>query len=219
MSETARERILGRLRSAPRLEVPHPGPEPPAGIAPERGALIERLKTLMETVRTEVHRVPQDGWVERLQEILRTRSIRTLLYAPATNRGSALASAWQQNPAGLPELVAYAEPIENFKDRLFAMDASLTEAAGAVADTGALILRPSAAEPRLMSLVPPVHIAVLAADTVYPSLSEAMRQGAWPGDMPTNLLLISGPSKTADIELVLAFGVHGPKELIVLIVE
>ncbi|MGD8446415.1 MAG: LUD domain-containing protein [Desulfobacterales bacterium] len=37
--------------------------------------------------------------------------------------------------------------------------------------------------------------------------------------MPTNIVLVSGPSKTADIEMTLAFGVHGPKELIVLIVE
>ena len=99
------------------------------------------------------------------------------------------------------------------------MDAALTTAAGAVADTGALILRPTGAEPRLMSLVPPVHIAVLRADTVYPSLGDAMREGRWAEDMPSNMLLISGPSKTADIELILAFGVHGPKELIVLIVE
>jgi L-lactate dehydrogenase complex protein LldG len=46
-----------------------------------------------------------------------------------------------------------------------------------------------------------------------------MRAGRWSEDMPTNLVLVSGPSKTADIELILAFGVHGPKELIVLMVE
>lgn len=67
---------------------------------------------------------------------------------------------------------------------------------------------PDEQEPRLMSLVPPVHIAVLKAEKIHDTLAEAM---------PTNLLLISGPSKTADIELTLAFGVHGPKELIVFI--
>ena len=66
---------------------------------------------------------------------------------------------------------------------------------------------------------PNVIEAVLRADTVFASLGEAMRAGRWSEDMPTNLVLVSGPSKTADIELILAFGVHGPKELIVLIVE
>ena len=70
-----------------------------------------------------------------------------------------------------------------------------------------------------MSLVPPIHIAVLRADKIYNSLLEVMQKENWSANMPTNAFLISGPSKTADIELVLAFGVHGPKELIVLIVE
>jgi L-lactate dehydrogenase complex protein LldG len=115
--------------------------------------------------------------------------------------------------------VAYAGPVETFKERLFAVEAAVTSAAGAVADTGALILRPTAEEPRLMSLVPPIHIAVLRAEEIFASLDDAMRAGNWPADMPTNMLLISGPSKTADIELILAFGVHGPKELIVLVLE
>jgi len=46
-----------------------------------------------------------------------------------------------------------------------------------------------------------------------------MQKEKWAGSMPTNAFLISGPSKTADIELTLAFGVHGPKALIVLIVN
>lgn len=219
MSETARDRILARLREAPRQEIPSAEVPARAAAAPDRDARIARLKSLMETVRAEVHVVPAGEWIPRLKEVLGARAIKTLLYAPDTDLGSDLAQAWQQDAAGLPELVAYAEPVESFKERLFAVDAAVTAAAGAVADTGALILRPTSAEPRLMSLVPPVHIAVLRADTVFPSLGDAMQAGRWAEGMPSNMLLISGPSKTADIELILAFGVHGPKELVVLIVE
>jgi L-lactate dehydrogenase complex protein LldG len=173
----------------------------------------------MEAMRAEVHVLPAAEWHPRLREVLRARTIQTLLYAPETDLGAALAEAWQPDAAGLPELVAYREPVEALKERIFAVDAAVTTAAGAVADTGALILRPTRSEPRLMSLVPPVHIAVLSADAIHASLSDAMQAGRWAADMPANLLLISGPSKTADIELTLAFGVHGPKELVVLILE
>jgi L-lactate dehydrogenase complex protein LldG len=219
MSETARDRILRRLREAPRQESPRPDAPAPAAAVPDRETRVARLKSLMEAMRTEVYRVPAAEWIPHLKELLRARQIQTLLVAPSTPIGEALAEAWRQDAAGLPELVAYAEPVESFKKRLFALDAAVTSAAGAVADTGALILRPTPAEPRLMSLVPPVHIAVLQADTVFPSLGDAMREGRWAEEMPTNMLLISGPSKTADIELTLAFGVHGPKELVVLILE
>ena len=70
-----------------------------------------------------------------------------------------------------------------------------------------------------MSLVPPIHIAVLEASGLYSTFHEAMHEQNWASGMPTNALLVSGPSKTADIEQTLAYGVHGPKELIVLVVE
>lgn len=219
MSETARDRILARLRNAPRQELPRPPSASPPTDVPARGELAARLKARMEAVRAEVHVVPSATWLDHLKEILAVRKIATLLYAPQTAIGEALRHAWETGAAGPPELVAYAGPVETFKDRLFAVDAAVTAATGAVADTGALILRPTAAEPRLMSLVPPIHIAVLRAADIFASLDDAMRAGNWSADMPANMLLISGPSKTADIELILAFGVHGPKELIVLVLE
>jgi len=60
---------------------------------------------------------------------------------------------------------------------------------------------------------------VLDAANIHDSLAQVIVQERWVEKMPTNVLLISGPSKTADIELVLTFGVHGPKELIVLILD
>ena len=68
-----------------------------------------------------------------------------------------------------------------------------------------------------MSLVPPIHIAVLEAEKIFDTLGEAMQAENWAAKMPTNIVLVSGPSKTADIELTLAFGVHGPKELLVIL--
>ena len=88
-----------------------------------------------------------------------------------------------------------------------------------VADTGSLVLQPGPGEPRTLSLVPPLHIAVLPARRLYASLAAAWSALQPQADMPTNLLLISGPSKTADIQQVLAFGAHGPKELVIVLVN
>ncbi len=219
MSESARERIFRRLRSVPRTDRPRPADEGAPTGKPTENEMTARLKQLMEAVRTEVHVLPAADWAEACKRLLRERGFKTLVYAPDTPLGRTLDAAWREDSAGLPELIAYSEPVETFKERLFAADAGITAAQGAVAETGVIILAPSAAEPRLMSLVPPVHIAVLSADDIVFSLAEAMRAGRWSAGMPTNMLLISGPSKTADIELTLAFGVHGPKELIVLVLE
>jgi L-lactate dehydrogenase complex protein LldG len=173
----------------------------------------------MEAVRTEVHVVPSSGWTDALRNILIPRKLQTLLFAPGTEYGQALARSWEQYPDTLPTLKPYSGNIESFKEDLFMADAAITGCRGAIAQTGALILVPSEEEPRLMSLVPHIHIALLAADTVYATLAEAIAGQAWSSGMPTNTLLISGPSKTADIEFTLAFGVHGPKELILLILD
>lgn len=220
MSESARDRILDRLRAAPRREVELPDAEPAAPApTPETAAeRLGRLKSLMEAMRTEFHIVPAAEWPARLAAALAARGVKSLLYSPASPLAPALAAAAAALP-GFPELRAYDRPIEEMKDLLFSVEAAVTTAAGAVADTGAILLVPDAAEPRLMSLVPPIHVAVLRVETIHASLAEALAFGGFAAAMPTNLLLISGPSKTADIELVLAFGVHGPKELIVLAVE
>jgi L-lactate dehydrogenase complex protein LldG len=67
--------------------------------------------------------------------------------------------------------------------------------------------------------VPPVHIAVLRASRLYASLPAAVAALQPQSRMPSNLLLVSGPSKTADIQQVLAYGAHGPKELVIVLVN
>jgi L-lactate dehydrogenase complex protein LldG len=180
---------------------------------------IDKLKGYMEAVRTEVHVVDAEYWRDQLATVLRTRGLKTLLYAPETKIGHELKAKWPGVAEGLPELVTYEGNIEAFKENLFQVDAAITSTMGGIAETGAIILWPDNSEPRLMSLVPPIHIAVLEADKIYNTFGEVMQAQKWPEKIPTNAVLISGPSKTADIELTLAFGVHGPKELIVLILS
>jgi L-lactate dehydrogenase complex protein LldG len=220
MSDVSRDQILNRLHAATQgqpVDIPE---APDLPVAPLNTAQkIEKLKALMEAVRTEVHVVEKQDWIKTLIEILKKRNLRSLLYAPGTPVGDKLQETWSQESNEMPELVTYDGQIEDFKERLFGIDAAVTSTVGGIAETGALILWPDEKEPRLMSLVPPIHIAVLDADKIYATFSEAIEAENWARQMPTNVVLISGPSKTADIELTLAFGVHGPKELIVLILH
>lgn len=219
MSDNAREHIFSKLRSAVQRDAsPAPVPAPMPAKKLTQQEKIDRLKSLMEAVHTQVHIVKSDAWADKVRELAQQRRLSTLLYPADTSLGETLENAWNRESKELPQLVRYEKNIEDFKQTLFGLDASVTSTVGGIAESGSLILWPTPREPRLMSLVPPVHIAILEADKIYGTFNEAMEQQQWASQMPTNALLISGPSKTADIELVLTFGVHGPKELIVLVV-
>lgn len=213
MSE-ARANILNRLRNVQAEQPTCPEPEAPILPSLSPADKVAQLKRLMEVMHTEVIVTDRQHWLSACKAVLRQRSLNGLLYAPNTAIGAALAADWEDD---LPPLVAYDQPVEDCKERLFSTDAGITSTKGALADTGALILWPTPEEPRLLSLAPTVHIALLEASKIHDSLAAAMRAERWAEGMPTNALLISGPSKTADIELVLTFGVHGPKELVVLV--
>ena len=219
MSDAVRERIFGRLKSALKREgLPVPPETPVPSVTLTLDEKIARFSQLMEAVRTEVHAVPTDRWMETLRQILREKRVKTLAYGPKSELGQSLQEAWAKQGDPLPELVGYESEVEDFKDALFEIDAGITSTLGGIADVGAVIMWPDGDEPRLLSLVPPIHIAVVKASTLYTDFSEVITREGWSGGMPTNALLISGPSKTADIEFQLVFGVHGPKELVVLLV-
>ena len=68
-------------------------------------------------------------------------------------------------------------------------------------------------------MIPPAHLAVLHTDTIFNTFWEAVNSEQSNSGMPNNALLISGPSKTADIEQTLIYRVHGCKELVVLLIQ
>jgi L-lactate dehydrogenase complex protein LldG len=168
----------------------------------------------MEGVKAEVHDTTAIDWPELLLGVAAAKGVRNLLIGTGTPHGALLEA---RAPTGL-QLQHYEQPVDAWRDTLFdQIDASLTKARCAIADIGALVLWPDASEPRLMSLVPPVHFVLLDVGTIHASLHAAMTAEHWSKGLPTNALLISGPSKTADIQQTLAYGAHGPRELVVLL--
>lgn len=119
-------------------------------------------------------------------------------------------------PATFPDQAwHFAGEEEDFRGVCARADAGLTSAAFALAETGTLVLEPGPAQSRLTSLLPPVHLVMLPESRIVPSIFEWSRQ--LPAALPSNVVLVSGPSKTADIEQTLVVGVHGPKRLIVIV--
>jgi L-lactate utilization protein LutC len=100
---------------------------------------------------------------------------------------------------------------------LFKYDVGVTKVQAAIADTGTLVLDSAAEKNRLLSLVPPIHIAILDASRIYSTLGETLSALQSGEEVSPAITFITGPSRTADIELTLAIGVHGPQDLYVII--
>jgi L-lactate utilization protein LutC len=95
------------------------------------------------------------------------------------------------------------------REEFFAADIGITGVENVVAETGTLALATRPDQPRSASLLPAVHIAVLHRNQIVADLFDLFAGG----EPPACLTLITGPSKTGDIELKLVTGVHGPGEL------
>lgn len=93
----------------------------------------------------------------------------------------------------------------------------ITGARAAIAETGTLVLDSSLERTRLVSLLPEIHLAIVRSDQVVADLTAHFESLG--SDPPAAITMITGPSRTADIELTLAIGVHGPRECWIWIVE
>jgi L-lactate dehydrogenase complex protein LldG len=105
------------------------------------------------------------------------------------------------------------------RDALFGCDVGVTTAQWGVAATGSLVLVAGDERHRLASLVPPVHVAIVDADAILETLGDALACVAGDGKVPKLVTFVTGPSRTADIELTLAIGVHGPRALHVVVLD
>lgn len=217
---SARANILAKLRQA----APQPLAEPDTAayyreMSPQWADEAGRLKhwaKAMRAVKTEIYWVRGHDWPQTLVKVAEEKGLRNILLPLRTEHGRRAAEAAAQ--AGIA-VEAFERPIEAWKDGFFAgIDAGFTDARCGIAQTGTLMLWPSESQPRSQSLVPPVHICLFDASKMYDDFYSAMQGENMAADMPTNVVLVSGPSKTADIQLTLAYGAHGPRDMVVLAV-
>ncbi len=191
-----------------------------ARLSPEE--LQKSFVEAMTLAHGEVIQTTMERWRDDLFQHLTDNHVRNLMVAPLGRFGDLFGDS------GCPvDMLAYDQKIEQLKDDLFhKVDAGFSVAFGGIAETGTLLLATGPGEPRALSLVPPISYIWVQTSAFHFSLQEAFaaleQNQAKSQDglsLPTNLLLISGPSKTADIQQTLAYGAHGPKRLIVLLVE
>ena len=107
---------------------------------------------------------------------------------------------------------------DELRDVCASADVGITSADYVLADTGTLVMIASPQEARLVSLLPPAHIAVVPKERILTGLDELFSLLPRPAEQTSSMVLITGPSRTADIEQILVRGVHGPGQIMAIVV-
>ncbi|MSU49912.1 MAG: hypothetical protein EXS37_12645 [Opitutus sp.] len=202
----------------------------------DREAIMSRVRGALAPLHERAALPTYDADVAVLRQVLAGRDLAEL-FAERTRRVSGLAftdplalvahlraGGWLRgycDPALWPPLAPHFAggdfQIEHEFDRTRVDDYAfgITRAAGAIAESGTIVLNDATTSRRLAALAPWVHIAVVARATIVPDLTQAVTTfGA-----DRNVIWCTGPSKTADVEGILIEGVHGPGVQIALIVD
>ena len=213
MNNDAREAILGFIRSNLAASVPFDPPELPVQrenpvVAPEF-PVIELFKREFEAV--DGHCIIANGDAE-ISQVL------TQIITGLGGRRIAISD----NPEVKRLLYLTDLEIEELgvvpsAADIFRFDVGITSAQAGIAETGTLVLNSENERHRLVSLVPPVHIAIVDASKIRATLGEALLLLRVGKEVSPAVTFVTGPSRTADIELTLAIGVHGPQELYVIV--
>jgi L-lactate utilization protein LutC len=120
--------------------------------------------------------------------------------------------------ASLPSVETGFTAEQPLREACAAAEFGITSADYALADTGTLVMLASPEDARLVSLLPPVHVAVLPRNRLLSGLDELLELLPRPAEQTSSMVLITGPSRTADIEQILVRGVHGPGSIHVVLV-
>ncbi len=209
MTTSARDQILQSIRenlaasardAMTHAPSDHAAPEPRVPI-PEPRDVVVRFTTQLDGVGAQ--------WTLVRGEVEAARALRRILSDAGARRvaGSDAPLVARLLPERLTRLT---------RDELFTCDAGVTTAQWGIAETGTLVLESAREGSRLASLVPPMHVALLSTSRICASLADALARM----DVASHAItLITGPSRTSDIELTLVVGVHGPQVVHILLLE
>jgi L-lactate utilization protein LutC len=173
---------------------------------------VARFRDELAAAGGKAHVVPdRAAAVAKVLELVQTKAARRVLLGQgamldALNLGDVLRSRG----------VTVFDPAAGREDT-FAADLGITGVDYLVAETGSIALLSGPDRPRSFSLLPPVHVAVAERAQLVPDLFDLFAVGQ--KELPACLSLITGPSKTGDIELRLVTGVHGPGEVHVVLID
>jgi len=177
--------------------------------------MYEQFKARAEGVGSEVHRFGARG--EALDFIL------TFLQQEGVAAGPQSSAIWADGPFlnGIDTVqLGMKVPGLGFDvSRQSAADSliGISEADWALADTGSLVTDQTAAEQRMASTLPSIHVAIIGTDRILPDKTAVF--GRITPKTSRYIAFITGPSRTADIERVLTIGVHGPKRLVIVFID
>jgi L-lactate utilization protein LutC len=162
--------------------------------------------------------------VARVVELVRAKSSRRVLVGSGPLL-DALGLADHLRAVGVEAVAVAGLSADSSREPFFGTDLAVSGVNYLIAETGSIALLAGPSEPRSLSLLPPVHIAVAGREQLLPDVFDLFELLALPTGgpnsrprLPSCLTLITGPSKTGDIELRLVTGVHGPGEVHVVLV-
>jgi len=216
----ARAEILARLKSVPPASVPTRPDLPPAReLALEAGQLVARFEEqLAAQGGVALHAADQAALLTKLEEILRQEAVTRAMASSDAVLSPLGLEGWGRT-VGIEILTppAFSDRADYTRAVFDQVQAGITGADYAVAESGTLVLVHDARQPRLVSLAPLVHIAVVPRTRIVPTYEAALEVIYGAGRRPSQVTLVTGPSMTADIQATPFKGMHGPQKLFVLL--
>jgi L-lactate dehydrogenase complex protein LldG len=205
-------RALGRTAPLTQPPVPPPIDESITRLAIATGTLAQQFARMCEENKMHVTLTSPDELPEKLADFLRNEKVRRVALAGGGILEKLnLAASLRQ--AGFDAQLWRHLTL----DDLYDFDCGVTNVDFAVAETGTLVVRASPAHGRALSLVPPIHVAVVEQANLLQDLVDLFQSLTSQG-LGSAVSLITGPSKTSDIEMNLVVGVHGPMKVQVFLV-